>query len=279
LDKGNVASPIKEKKSASENAEGSFIQSGASTSTTGSTSLCISSTPLIVNSKSTAGQQLTASGGAGNSSIGGVSGAASFTAGIANVENEKAMTTSLSFPEIFSSCATSTLSQQKPADLQILLSSNNDFEDALKQVMHVAQLTQTNESRTPMRVEIEIQTPPGAIVNVYVSRQNDQWRAQLSTNDVQALNWVQDKMTSLRQSNDFGIEVRWLPPQMDSASASSQHNANLSWDRGGQGQNSYQQPDERQQSQRQKKAAPFPELTSVLSNQFSSVIPALGRAS
>ena len=57
-----------------------------------------------------------------------------------------------------------------------------------------------------MRVAIEIQTPPGAIVNVYVSKQpDDQWRAQLSTNDPQALSWVQDKMSSLRQSNEFGL--------------------------------------------------------------------------
>jgi hypothetical protein len=99
----------------------------------------------------------------------------------------------------------------------------------------------------------------------------------LSTNDLQALNWVQDKMSSLRQSNEFGVEVRWLPPQMD---GSSSHNANLSWDRSGQGQSSsYQQPDERQQSQRQKKAPVLPDIGSILSNQFSNKVHALGRAS
>jgi len=269
--------PIKEKKSASTSAEGSFIQSGSSAFSTGATSLCLSGTPLPDSDQSTAAQQLTTNVESHNSSIGGVFATTSSSAGTANVENDKAMNTSLSFPELFSSCATSTLSQQSPADLQILLSSNHDFEDALKQVMHVAQLTQTNESRTPMRVEIEIQTPPGAIVNVYVSRQNDQWRAQLSTNDLQALNWVQDKMSSLRQSNEFGVEVRWLPPQMD---GSSSHNANLSWDRSGQGQSSsYQQPDERQQSQRQKKAPVLPDIGSILSNQFSNKVHALGRAS
>ena len=120
--------------------------------------------------------------------------------------------------------------------------------------MHVAQLTQTNESRTPMRVAIEIQTPPGAIVNVYVSRQNDQWRAQFSTNDPQALAWVQDQMNSLRQSGDLGVDVNWLPPQMESGTARARAtNSNLAWDRGGQNQSSYQQPDERSQSQRQRK--------------------------
>ena len=49
---------------------------------------------------------------------------------------------------------------QGPADMHIQLASNHDFTDALKQVMHVAQLTQTSESRAPMRVEMEIQTPP-----------------------------------------------------------------------------------------------------------------------
>ncbi len=187
------------------------------------------------------------------------------------------MNTDLNFPEleVLAGYGTNTSSQQSAPNVQILLSSNQDFEDALKQVMHVAQLTQTNESRAPMRVEMEIQTPPGAIVNVYVSRQNDQWRAQLSTNDPQALSWVQDKMSSLRQAGDFGVEVRWLPPQMESGSG---HDANLSWDRGGQGQSNYQQPDDRTQSERRKRAGVLPGLGSILSNQFTDTIHALGRA-
>jgi hypothetical protein len=273
--KGVVGSPVQEKKSAPASAEGSFLQSHAGSSATESSPLSTLGSPLTTANELPGGQQLTSLSGSPNLSLGGLFGSASPIAGTANVEKEKAMNTTLSFPELFSGCATSTLSQQKPADLQILLSSNHDFEDALKQVMHVAQLTQTNESRTPMRVEMEIQTPPGAIVNVYVSRQNDQWRAQLSTNDLQALSWVQDKMSSLRQANDFGVEVRWLPPQMESGSG---HNTNLSWDRGGQGQSNYQQPDERQQSQRQKKAGVLPGLTSILSNQFTDTIHALGRA-
>ena len=185
--------------------------------------------------------------------------------------------------EILSGYGVNTPAQQNAPDMSILLSSNNDFQDALKQVMHVAELTQTSQSLTPMRVEMEIQTPPGAIVNVYVSRQNDQWRAQLSTNDPQALAWVQDQMTSLRQSNDVGVNVRWLPPQMESGTAatstsSSGQDSNLAWDRGGQGQSSYQQPDERSQSGRQKQAAELPELAGVGSNSFMTTFAELGRA-
>ena len=159
--------------------------------------------------------------------------------------------------------------------MNILLSSNNDFDDALKQVMHVAQLTQTGESRVPMRVAIEIQTPPGAIVNVYVSRQNDQWRAQLSTNDPQALTWVQDKMSSLRSSN-FGMEVRWLPPQMESSTGG--NGSDLAWNRGGQGQSNYQQPDERPQSKRQKATAIEPELEAIGANHFMNTLTSIAEA-
>jgi hypothetical protein len=111
-----------------------------------------------------------------------------------------------------------------------------------------------------------------------VSRQNDQRRAQLSTNDPQALSWVQDQMTSLRQSNDLGVEVKWLPPQMESTASSSTPDANLSWDRGGQGQSNYQQPDERQQPPRQNKPGVLPALAEVGANPFMNSLAALGRA-
>jgi hypothetical protein len=167
--------------------------------------------------------------------------------------------------------------------MNILLGSNNDFQDALKQVMHVAELTQTSQSLTPMRVEMEIQTPPGAIVNVYVSKQNDQWRAQLSTNDPQALAWVQDQMSSLRHSSDLGVSVRWLPPQMESgtsatSTSSSNQDSNLDWDRGGQNQSSYQQQDERSPSGREEESEAFPELATIGASPFLSSLTALGRA-
>jgi hypothetical protein len=171
-------------------------------------------------------------------------------------------------------------STQRQPDLQIQLASNHDFTDALKQVMHVAQLTQTGESRTPMRVEMEIQTPPGAIVNIYVSKTGDQWRAQLSTNDPVAMAWVQNQMTSLRQTSDLGVEVKWLPPQMETnapIATSGGQEANLSWNQGG-GQANYQQPDDRQQSGRQSSAEETDEYAATGSKGFMNTLTALRRA-
>jgi len=200
------------------------------------------------------------------------------------------MNATLNFPEIFSGYGANTVPEQTPVDMHIQLSSNQDFEDALKQVMHVAQLTQTNNSIAPMRVEMEIQTPPGAIVNVFVSKQNDQWRAQLSTNDPQALAWVQDKMSSLRQSNDLGVEVRWLPPQMESSaslSTSSSSQSGLGWERNGQQQqqpqgqqeqqagNQPRQNEQQQQPSRQKRAEIF---AGIGAGQFMQALTAVGSA-
>lgn len=148
---------------------------------------------------------------------------------------------------------------QQHADVNIVLSTNSDFEDALQQVMHIASLSQTSSSQAPMRVAIEIQTPPGAIVNVYVSKQDDGYRAQLSTNDPQALSWVQDKMSTLR-SSDLGVSVKWLPPQMESAATTTTGGgSNLGWERNNQNQPQYhqqQQQDERPQPQRRTQEEP-----------------------
>jgi hypothetical protein len=276
-----VVGAAKEKKSASEDTEGSFLQ--AHTEASDTTSSLLSSLGLSTTSTVYSGvqQPLTSSVGAKNSSLNGVSTTTTTLAGTANVEKGSAMNAELNVPEIFSGYGANVATQPSAADLHIQLSQNSDFEDAIKQVMHIAELTQTNESRAPMRVEMEIQTPPGAIVNVYVSRQNDQWRAQLSTNDPQALAWVQDKMSSLRQSNDFGVEVRWLPPQMEStsiSSTSSDTNSNLGWDRGGQEQSNYQQPDERSQSERQKRAGVTPDYATVPEDDFMSALTAVGAA-
>ena len=280
LSKASTGNVAKEKKSAAVSSEGSFIQSGTATSGSSSNALSQLTSLLGGATQLSISQQVAPSNGSTNSSIAALTGSTSSLAGTANVEKMKAMNDDLNFPEVelLSGYGANTPTGQSPADLHIQLSSNNDFQDALTQVMHVAQLTQTSETRTPMRVEMEIQTPPGAIVNVYVSKQNDQWRAQLSTNDPQALSWVQDQMTSLRQSNNIGVEVKWLPPQMESAPTSSGgQDANLSWDRGGQGQSNYQQPDDRQQSGRQKRTD-TPELTAIQSNPFMTTLTALGRA-
>jgi hypothetical protein len=89
-------------------------------------------------------------------------------------------------------------------------------------------------------------------VNVYVTRQSDEtYRAQLSTSDPAALSWVQDKISSLKDTSatPAGVEVKWLPAQIETSSAGT-GGSNLGWDRGGQGQAQYQQ-DERQQPARQ----------------------------
>jgi hypothetical protein len=272
---GGTTSAAKEKKSASTGSEGTFLHSGtAGTTTTSSTFNLLAATFAGMN-QSTTGEQLTDRASSKNLALDNVSGTAAGIGGTANVEKGTAMNTTFSFPEIFA--GTNTVPQQTPVDMQIKLSTNHDFEDALKQVMHVAQLTQTSPtSRVPMRVEMEIQTPPGAIVNVYVSKQNDQWRAQLSTNDPQALAWVQDKMSSLRGSNDLGVEVRWLPPQMESITTSgSSSESGLGWDRGGQQQQSNQQQSDQQQSGRQKRAELY---AGIGAGQFMEALTAVGSA-
>ena len=175
----------------------------------------------------------------------------------------------------------STNTPSRPAsDVNILLSSNSDFEDALKQVVHIAQLSEAAGSSNPTRVAIELQTPPGAIVNVYVSKQDDStYRAQLSTSDPAALSWVQDKIASLRQSDDSGVQVKWLPAQIEStttlsATTTSSDSSNLNWNRDGQQQNN-PTSDDRSQYQRQ---APSPEddLTEAEADTFATNFEAVG---
>ena len=282
LGKALAGSSAKEKKSVSSDTEGSFLQGRSTTSDTTSSLLAQLGAFTVGGKESTGGKQLASDDKSKNAALTAVSGAAATAAGTANVEKGKTMNTDmkLSGLEAMAGLATpAAAAQQQPADMHILLGSNNDFEDAIKQVMHVAQLTQTAESRAPMRVEMEIQTPPGAIVNVYVSKQGDSWRAQLSTNNVQALNWVQDKISTLRQSNDIGVQVKWLPPQMEAASTSSGSGANFGWDRGGQGQSNYQQQDQQQShSNRQQQQAQEFELAGVGADDFSDTLASLGRA-
>ena len=112
--------------------------------------------------------------------------------------------------------APNPLGAKAPADVHILLGTNHDFSEAVDHVMHVAELSNLSLTSNPLRVAIEIQTPPGAIVNVYVSRQADSsYRAQLSTNDVQALGWVQDQIGSLKGSTNTGTDIRWAPAQLE----------------------------------------------------------------
>jgi hypothetical protein len=101
-----------------------------------------------------------------------------------------------------------------------VLSQNGEFQGVMRQVLQHIQNDPTLTILSPQRVSVEIQTPPGAIVNVYISRQNDQFRAQLSTSDPQALKWVQDQVSALQQSPETR-SVQWLPAQMESSSTES----------------------------------------------------------
>jgi hypothetical protein len=211
-----------------------------------------------------------------------LSAAASAATGTANGKKDAEMNATLNMSQIAIGAGAASTLQQNDADVHIQLSSNNDFNDALKQVMHVASLSESSSTTAPIRVAMELQTPPGAIVNVYVSKQDDGYRAQLSTNDPAALSWVQNKLSELRQSNDLGVSVKWLPAQMEgttsiSNSGSSSNDSGLAWDRGGQNQQGQQQ-DERQQP-RQKKGDLFPGMPSLSSNPFMTTLNSVGRTS
>lgn len=149
------------------------------------------------------------------------------------------MNASLQMPDLFVSSGTHPLVARTSADVHILLGTNHDFADAIEKVMHVADLSNLSRTSNPLRVAIEIQTPPGAIVNVYVSRQADSsYRTQLSTSDPQALHWVQDQIGSLKNSTAAGTDIRWAPAQLETspsaaATGSASNGNNLDWNRGG----------------------------------------------
>jgi hypothetical protein len=66
---------------------------------------------------------------------------------------------------------------------------------------------------------------------------------------------------------------------MEAPSMSSGNDANLSWDRGGQGQSNYQQPDERRQNERREKADDAPAFAEIGSNFFMNKLTSAGSAS
>jgi hypothetical protein len=198
---------------------------------------------------------------------------------MASGKKEPEMNATLDLSDLMVSTGTTPEVTHGSADVQILLGTNNDFKDALTQVMHVAELSNLSATTPPLRVAIEIQTPPGAVVNLYVSKQPDNtYRAQLSTDDVQALHWVQQQIGSLKESTETGVEVRWLPAQLESAPASSSSGNSQNdsaWNRGGQGWQSSQDQQEQANQRRQKRGGYTDVSTRELSLPFLS---ALGRA-
>ncbi len=191
------------------------------------------------------------------------------------------MNATLDLTDLMAGTGTTSAANRTPADVNILLGTNNDFKDALAQVMHVAELSNMSSTTPPLRVAIEVQTPPGAVVNVFVSKQpDDTYRAQLSTDDIRALHWVQDQIGSLKEATDTGVSVKWLPAQLEttttfSSSSSSSSQQDSPWNRGGQGWQSSQQQQEQADERRQKRGAYNSLLTPELSIPF---IGALGRA-
>jgi hypothetical protein len=275
--------PTTEKKSDPPGSQGSFLQSDPSPDTAslllaGMTGQAAGA-PAQVNDN----QNVASRSSSAVSALGGVAGSASAAAGMANGKKEEQMNATLDLASQFVSTGTNPMVMRTSADVNIQLGSNQNFKDALGQVMHVAELSGMSSTTPPLRVAIEIQTPPGAIVNVYVSKQDDGYRAQLSASDPQALSYVQNQISSLRQSTDTGVSVRWLPAQLETsssvASSSSSGESGLSWDRGGQGQSGNQQPaEDRQQSTRQRRPLFEGVLAPVGSNSFMDAVSAFGSA-
>ena len=277
------ASPTMEKKSASSASEGSFIQLASSSGTTPWATLGASISSLTTRSQGSGNKQVTNNPSSSKVAIGDSSRTVLTPTGMANGKKDGDMNATLDLSDMIVSTGTNPMVAKNSADVHILLGTNQDFKDALGHVMQVAELSNMSKSTPPLRVAIEIQTPPGAIVNVYVSKQDDGYRAQLSANDPQALSWVQDQISSLKQTTDVGVSVRWLPAQLEttsaSSSSSSSHQGN-GWDRGGQGQqNQQQQPDERQQGSRQKRGIGYSgRLAPIGATPFMEALGVLGRA-
>jgi hypothetical protein len=242
-----------EKKSAASTSERSFLQADPGYDAGAGTTSSLLQAALAASSNVAGNQPVATTASTPSQTAGGVSGASAGAAGMTNGKKMEDMNSTLDLPSLVVSNGTNPLVTRTSADLHIQLGSNHDFTDALNQVMHVAELGNMSRSTPPLRVAIEIQTPPGAIVNVYVSRQADSsYRAQLSTNDPQALAWVQNQIGSLKNTSDAGSAIRWSPaqlepgtPSLSTSSGSANSDRNLDWNRGGQQGQSNQQQDER----------------------------------
>ena len=269
-----------EKKSANSASERSFIQADTSTSSALGMLLIAPSAVLHSNAQATNNQLLASSARTTGADVASASSGTLASAGMASGKKENEMNATLDLTDLMASTGTSSAVTRTPADVNILLGTNNDFKDALAQVMHVAELSNLSTTTPPLRVAIEIQTPPGAVVNLYVSKlPDDTYRAQLGTDDVQALHWVQDQIGSLKESTDTGVSVRWLPAQLEAApsssSSSSSNGQDSAWNRGGQGWQSSQEQQQQADERRQKRGSYAELLAPDLSIPF---IGALGRA-
>jgi hypothetical protein len=276
----SATTSIAEKKSAGTTPERSFIQADGGTSASLAMVLGLGLTGLTPVTQDSSSQSVTTKDFSSLKSMGSASTGGLASAGMANGKKDGDMNATLEMPSLIASTGTNPMVSRTSADVHILLGSNKDFQEALEQVVHVADLSNLSRVTPPLRVAIEIQTPPGAIVNVYVSRQADSYRAQLSTDDPIALGWVQSQISSLKTSSDTGVAVKWLPAQLETSPASASSTStgsdrNLDWNRG-QNQSGYQQ-DERQQSQRQKRES-YSDDSSEAAVPFLATFGALGGA-
>lgn len=73
----------------------------------------------------------------------------------------------------------------------------------------------------PKRIEIPLQTPRGAAVTLYLQEVQGQVRAQFSTNDRSTMDWLNQQIPSLKETQ-FETSVKWSPPQMDGQNSSGQ---------------------------------------------------------
>ncbi len=276
----SATTSISEKKSASSTPERSFIQADSGVSSSLAMALGLGLAGSSLTAQESGNQSVTTKHfspikSTGSALAGGLAGT-----GMANGKKDSDMNATLEMPTLVTSTGSNPMVTRTSADVHILLGTNKDFQEALEQVVHVADLSNLSRVTPPLRVAIEIQTPPGAIVNVYVSRQGDSYRAQLSTEDPIALGWVQGQISSLKQSSDSGVVVKWLPAQLETSSASASSTStgsdrNLDWNRG-QNQSGYQQ-DERQPSSRQKREAYADDDSSEASVPFLETLGVLGR--
>lgn len=133
--------------------------------------------------------------------------------GLSGLQMASAASTSLSGNSSFSQVTTTTIPAQSVHDVpQIVTKELN-----------------SSELTMPKRIEIPLQTPHGANVTLYLQDVQGQVRAQFSTNDHSALQWIDQQIPGLKQQQ-FETNVRWLPPQMDNQNSTSQQGQGQSRD-------------------------------------------------
>lgn len=123
---------------------------------------------------------------------------------------------------------------------------------ALQEVPEVVKNLDLQATNLPKRIEIPLTTPKGAHVQLYLQENNGSIRAQISTNDKGALDYLNRELAHLRNTTTGqpGAEsqnVKWLPAQLESsAQQNQQYNLGREQQSQQQQQNSSSQPDEQE---------------------------------